>query len=177
MNTFEGCIIAIAYSIFAPGATGASTQRTHWYVPGDGPTRGQDRDYHVVADDGTFDDPAHLMIYIQPWMEEIEKSGWKVPAKGDDVVEPPKTAIVSFGSYPNTVSGVSTEHLQVGPAYAKGVYSPIQNRIYFVPLNVGPIWHYIDCNTGEIMSYNSNVELVNFAYSDGVYCPLQAACL
>ena len=66
----------------------------------------------------------------------------------------------------------------VANAYIGGVYSPTQNRIYFVPyaqaseLN----WHYVDCNTGTIVAYahglGANTPL-SAGYGGGAYSPTQ----
>src|SRR5438477_431374 len=61
-------------------------------------------------------------------------------------------------------------------AYFGGVYSPTQNRIYFVPYSQGTnAWHYIDCDTGNVIAYNqtSGVPAVDQAYAGGVYSPTQ----
>ena len=64
-------------------------------------------------------------------------------------------------------------------SYAGGVYSPTQNRIYLVPYDQAPIatWHYIDCNTGNVVAYANGLTLanvgVNGAYIGGVYAPTQ----
>ena len=62
-------------------------------------------------------------------------------------------------------------------AYSGGVYSPTQNRIYFVPSvqaeSIYPLWHYIDCNTGNVGTYANPGTAVNSAYNGGVYSPLQ----
>jgi hypothetical protein len=59
-------------------------------------------------------------------------------------------------------------------AYAGGVYSPTQNRIYFVPHGQSDqtTWHYIDCDTGALVGYTV-VALETNAYSGGVYSPTQ----
>ena len=62
-------------------------------------------------------------------------------------------------------------------AYAGGIYSPTQNRIYFVPFaqaapaNVS--WHYIDCNTGNIVAYTNPGNAVSGAYVGGAFVPSQ----
>jgi len=51
------------------------------------------------------------------------------------------------------------------------VYSPTQNRIYFVPAlqSSETNWHYIDCDTGNVVEYSNNVTAVSQAYSSGTY--------
>jgi len=76
----------------------------------------------------------------------------------------------SIVSYPNLVVSTSI----VVNAYSGGVYSPTQNRIYLVPYGQGnqATWHYIDCVTNAVVSYNSTTAVAN-AYSGGVYSPSQ----
>ena len=63
----------------------------------------------------------------------------------------------------------------VSGAYAGGVYSPTQNRIYLVPSTQAAQtnWHYIDCNTGSVVAYAHGVTAVVGAYAGGVYSPTQ----
>ena len=72
------------------------------------------------------------------------------------------------GTYPNPLNGVTD-------GYVGAVYSPTQNRIYFVPRAQAtqPIWHYIDCNTGLIGTYPSPNNVIALAYSGGIYSPTQ----
>ena len=58
--------------------------------------------------------------------------------------------------------------------YAGGVYSPTQNRIYFVPCaQVGEsTWHYIDCNTGDVIAYSHNVTAAG-TYMGGIFSPVK----
>jgi hypothetical protein len=61
------------------------------------------------------------------------------------------------------------------PLFMGGVYSPTQNRIYFVPheWSYQSTWAYIDCNTGNAVAY-AHGAVVNFrAYLGGVYSPTQ----
>ena len=63
----------------------------------------------------------------------------------------------------------------VGSAYVGGVYSPTQNRIYFVPFNqaTNSIWHFIDCSTGTVGTYTGGSGGVSGAYWGGVFSPNQ----
>jgi hypothetical protein len=66
----------------------------------------------------------------------------------------------------------------VNAAYVGGVYSPTQNRIYFVPHRQGPQndWHYINCISGEVVAYAHGLtpgDVVDFAYVGGAYSPTQ----
>lgn len=56
-------------------------------------------------------------------------------------------------------------------AYAGGAYSSKHNRIYFLPRSQSAAgwWHYIDCNTGDVVAYPTPV-LIPFAYAGGIYC-------
>jgi hypothetical protein len=61
-------------------------------------------------------------------------------------------------------------------AYRGAVYSPTQNRIYFIPFAQGAnaTWHYVNCDTGAIVGYaHSAGVLSSSAYRGGVYSPLQ----
>ena len=60
-------------------------------------------------------------------------------------------------------------------AYLSGVYSPTQNRIYLVPGGQAnqTNWHYIDCNTGIVVTYAHGITAVSCAYLSGVYSPTQ----
>lgn len=72
-----------------------------------------------------------------------------------------------------------TNSIGTSSAYAGAVYSPIQNRIYFVPLNIanaaGKNWHYVDCSTGNVVTYVHTLTTVpvSQAYRGGVYSPTQ----
>jgi hypothetical protein len=64
-------------------------------------------------------------------------------------------------------------------AYIGSVYDPLRDRIYFIPFqqagNSDLNWHYLDCSTGRIRSYNhdlSSSDLNNTAYSGGAYDPV-----
>lgn len=55
-------------------------------------------------------------------------------------------------------------------AYAGAVYSPYQNRIYLVPHGQATSchWHYIDCSSGEVVSYEHGAsDLTCHAYWGG----------
>jgi hypothetical protein len=69
--------------------------------------------------------------------------------------------------------GLST--LPVHSAYQGGVYSPTQNRIYFVPSaqSEQAQWHYIDCTTGDVVAYTHGATAVINAYQGGSYSPTQ----
>ena len=76
----------------------------------------------------------------------------------------------SIGTYPNP--GTVTQG-----GYRGAIYSPTQNRIYFSPrtqgLNIYPLWHYIDCNTGLVGTYPNPLNSVTNAYIGGSYSPTQ----
>jgi len=62
-------------------------------------------------------------------------------------------------------------------AYAGGVYSPLDDRIYFVPFGQASLstWHYVDCttNAGRIVGY-AHAAIANVgAYNGGVYSELE----
>jgi uncharacterized protein (DUF2147 family) len=58
-------------------------------------------------------------------------------------------------------------------AYIGGVYSPINDRIYFVPFASADAWHFVDCETGNVEEYDHGLSQapVNNAYVGGVYSP------
>lgn len=59
-------------------------------------------------------------------------------------------------------------------AYEGAVYSPVQDRIYFVPAQQAalPVWHYIDCRSGLMVEYRHGCSgLASWAYFGGVYSP------
>ncbi len=84
-----------------------------------------------------------------------------------------KNANIEFGIRPY-VHGLGADIPQDN-AYRGAVYSPTQNRIYFVPFNQGDVakWHYVDCNDGSIVAYTHGVTAVNSAYIGGVYSPTE----
>lgn len=61
--------------------------------------------------------------------------------------------------------------------YQGACYSPSQNRIYLVPYNSSNVatWHYIDCNTGNVVGYTHGfgTSIVNNAYSGACFSPTQ----
>jgi len=84
--------------------------------------------------------------------------------------------------YVDCATGVVTAYAHgltnkaVANAYVGGVFSPIQNRIYFVPYaqSVDDYWHYIDCATGTATAYTHSLgadKPVTGGYSGGVYSP------
>lgn len=59
-------------------------------------------------------------------------------------------------------------------AYEGAVYSPVQDRIYFVPAQQAalPVWHYVDCRSGLMVEYQHGCSgLASWAYFGGVYSP------
>jgi hypothetical protein len=74
---------------------------------------------------------------------------------------------VFFNGYTHGAIGV------VSNAYYGGVYSPMQNRIYFVPHAQAnqTTWHYYDCDFHRIISYIHNATVSANAYHGGVYVP------
>lgn len=57
--------------------------------------------------------------------------------------------------------------------YVGGVYSPTQNRIYFIPYGVSDEaqWHYINCATGAVAAYTHGATVVASGYLGGAYMP------
>jgi len=60
-------------------------------------------------------------------------------------------------------------------AYRGAVYSPTQNRIYLTPYVQGPesVWHYIDCDTGDVIEYTHGASVVLYGYFGSTYSPTQ----
>ena len=66
-------------------------------------------------------------------------------------------------------------------AYVGGCYSPTQNRIYFIPMNISAVavWHYVDCNNGAVVTYahGFGTTIPTQAYTGGYYSPTQNTIL
>jgi len=99
-------------------------------------------------------DPINDRIYFAPWPF-------------------PPTSNDGF-SYINCKDGsvetlVSDEIVQA--AYAGAIFSPTLRRIYFIPYRqtVNDLWHYIDCDTNEVVLYNHGVTIVDYGYNGGAY--------
>lgn len=60
-------------------------------------------------------------------------------------------------------------------AYTGAVYSPCNNRIYLIPnaQSSETNWHYIDCESGQVVAYTHGASVVKYAYFGGAYSPLQ----
>ena len=73
---------------------------------------------------------------------------------------------VIFNKYTHGVTATSA-------AYFGGVYSPIQNRIYFIPHDQSAqlSWHYYDCCSGLVVAYTHLATVSNSGYRGGVYVP------
>ena len=69
--------------------------------------------------------------------------------------------------------GILADTIAVDRAYRGGVYSPTQNRVYFVPFLQGPEedWHYVDGATGAVvrmpMALLPSIRPTPVASSDG----------
>jgi hypothetical protein len=80
------------------------------------------------------------------------------------------------------IVGGGTDEI-ITKAYTGGVYSPSQNRIYFCPAAqataVFDNWHYIDCNTGAVVPYESVTKVTGVgttkrdSYDGGVFDPVR----
>jgi hypothetical protein len=78
----------------------------------------------------------------------------------------------SVNEYSNT-SGITNDSIE---NYNYGVYSPVDNRIYFCPNNSSgdPVWHYINCDNGTIGSYTHNINTSNIGTSiGGIFSPTE----
>lgn len=69
-----------------------------------------------------------------------------------------------------SIQSLSATGLVAG-AYIGGAYSPSLNRIYFAPYNQTGTLHYIDCNTGTVVTYSFNTTGVQ--YMGAVFSPRQ----
>ena len=60
--------------------------------------------------------------------------------------------------------------------YCGAVFSPAQNKLFFVPTmqNKSNEWHFVNCQDGNIKSYSASTEhsICENGYSGGVYSPL-----
>lgn len=63
----------------------------------------------------------------------------------------------------------------VANAYTGAVYSPTQQRLYFVPYYqlAQATWHYYDCVTGQIVPYTPGATDTSGTYIGGAYSPLE----
>ena len=79
----------------------------------------------------------------------------------------------------STLVGYTGDANCVDQGYAGAVYSPTVNRIYFTPYNQASsttpnrVLHYIDCNTGRLLSYLNTINGNNQWYKGGIYSPNQ----
>lgn len=63
-----------------------------------------------------------------------------------------------------------------GSAYSGGVYSPKQDKLWFIPHqnSVSPVWHYLDCRTQKVVAYThgtSGLHNTYAAYANGSWDP------
>lgn len=103
--------------------------------------------------------PKQKRIYFVPYAQAVNVNNWHY-------IDCTDGSVITYVSGASNVSGL---------AYASGVYSPDQDRIYFVPYlqSTNIYWHYIDCTNGNIVSYVNGVSAVSQAYLGGVYSPTQ----
>jgi len=97
-------------------------------------------------------DQTELLNYLYPLQEQAKKVSFGV------------------GSYERPVD------LDNSGAYQGAVYSPTQNRVYFVPNGQGNRvnWHYIDCEISNYVEYlHGAIGVVRYAYNGGAYSPTQ----
>lgn len=71
------------------------------------------------------------------------------------------------------VSGYTTPN---DYAYSGGVYSPKQDKLWFIPHqnSVSPVWHYVDCRTQKVVAYThgtSGLHATGAAYVGGSWDP------
>jgi len=63
----------------------------------------------------------------------------------------------------------------VSAAYAGGCYSPAENRIYMAPNFQGEVstWHYIDCDDGGVVEYETGSTPADPGYTGCVFSPTE----
>jgi hypothetical protein len=124
-------------------------------------------DFQHAAYDGAVYDPVQQRIYFTP-RYQTNPSNFKPYWHYLDCAS---------GRVVRYSHGLTASDLQNG-AYAGGAYDPIQKRIYFAPLNqtnstnFKPNWHYIDCVSGQVVSYAHNLsssDLNSYAYGSAVF--------
>ena len=126
----------------------------------------------VTAYAGGVYSPTQNRVYLVPLSQATDATWHYIDCNISSVIASPTVTTGLIVPYANGVSAQC-----VTTAYVGGVYSPTQNRIYFVPRNQSTptqtFWHYVDCNTGTIGSYTHGATVVLSAYDGGVYCPTQ----
>jgi hypothetical protein len=149
---------------FVPHDQIAGTDSWHYIDCADGSINAYDTTGFTTVSgsyNGGVYSPTQNRIYFVPFRQTAPANSWHYI----DCVDG------SINTY--DTSGFTTSTT----GYAGGVYSPIQNRIYFVSLNqTAPTnsWHYLDCGDGSINAYDtSGFTTVNNAYYGGVYSPTQ----
>jgi hypothetical protein len=101
-------------------------------------------------------------IYMSPYGQSNQSSVWHYIDCND-------------GSVQTYVHGLAIPADINALGYIGSVYSPIQNRVYFIPAGQSnhAEWHYIDCSTGNVVGYAHGTSLAANAYSTGCYSPAQ----
>jgi hypothetical protein len=119
--------------------------------------------FHQKAYRGGVYSPNQNRIYFVPYGQAPQANWHYIDCDTGDVV-----------AYFHGLASESFESF----AYIGGVYSPLEDRIYFVPHGQAPAsaWHYIDCATGDVVAYSHGLaseSFESFAYIGGVYSPLE----
>jgi hypothetical protein len=106
--------------------------------------------------------PSQNRIYFTP-VHQTRKTKWHyIDCSNDQIVEYEHgRPLEEFVTIPSSY------------AYASSVFSPTENRIYFIPSGQvkKPLWHYIDCLTGNVISYEHEQGQIDLLYVGGVYSP------
>jgi hypothetical protein len=113
------------------------------------------------AYEGGVYSPTQNRIYMVP-LGQADQDNWHYIDCNDG----------SINEYPNT-SGITSDSLE---NYSYGIYSPVDNNIYFCPNNSYnvSVWHYINCDDGTIGSYTHGINTANITNgTGGVFSPTE----
>lgn len=115
---------------------------------------------------------------VHQWKEylEIQSPPALTGAVDTDALTSHMTLLRDGNAHPETQIGSILHGFSLGnSAYAGGVYSPHQNRIYMAPdaQSSNATWHYYDCDTGVFVSWARGGTVGANAYWGGAYSPNQ----
>lgn len=147
---------------------GMSAQSTWYYIDcatGDAVAYTHGATVTSFAYQGGVYSPTQNRIYFVP-SGQAGQSDWHYV---DCSNANPGYGVATITSYTHGTSG--------SKKYIGGVYSPTQNRIYFVPAQSGSSnsnWHYVDCSNGNIVAYaHGATTTTGQIYNGGAYSPTQ----
>jgi hypothetical protein len=162
---YLGCAYFPGTSIIAmvPGGEGVATESNTNYLDV------SDNTLHSMG--GTFTmvqypyaggvySPTQERLYCVPY-GQADESNWHYIDSGGKSITAYAHGLTTFACQNN--------------AYYGGVYSPTQNRIYFVPYGQSDetFWHFIDCDDGTVYAYYHGATVVANGYRGGAYSPTQ----